>query len=158
MGKTGRDAFLYMEPEGAEDKGDFAQCADCRLYVGKAYLKDKDEGRCVIHGSKIAVSPDATCGLFIVWPGGKPDADAIKNHAAQLDDGLAASVTPEESGLIAERVQCRRCDHVYQKNKKCGLFETLTKKLPEVFDLDSKVSPNGCCNAWKKKQKADWYR
>ncbi len=125
--KTTRAAFLYLEPDG-EGPETFAQCVSCRLFVPST--DEGEPGRCTIHGADVEIYPDDSCGFW-------------------LPDGL---VTPEQSGLVAEPVQCRRCDYAEQGARRCGLYAKLNR-LGE-FDLDTAIQPHACCNAWTKRKPA----
>lgn len=121
--KITRDAFLYLDPKAPKDA--FAQCATCALYVAGAE-------RCAILGPAQVVLPGDSCGLYV--PGSpNPDLDT------------KALVTPEEAGLVHRQVRCENC--VYLKAEGCDLYWQLNKALPDVFDLDNDVDPQGCCNA-----------
>lgn len=137
-----RNAFLYLAPKPRDDKQSFAQCGSCRLFTGNG---------CVIHGSKVEVDDDDSCGFYVDWPNGKIDPKVVANHKADLERGVPGSVTPEESGLVGSLVQCHRCD--FYSEGKCGLFEKLNAALPRVFKLNVKVEPHACCNAWTERTK-----
>lgn len=124
-GKIGRWAFLYMEPRSSSTK-DFAQCGTCQLFMpGKE--------RCGIFGKDDVVKAEASCGLYLQ---GQP----------RDDQPVQAIVTPEEAGYVEAKVRCENCG--WFKDGKCGLFAMLDESFPDTFDLKSKVSPTGCCNAW----------
>lgn len=149
--KVTRAAFIYLEPKLRDDKETFAQCWSCRMFVPE--VEGLKGGRCIIHGSKVEVSLGATCGFYVDWPTPKGECDpaVVKAHAEELAGGIAASVTPEESGLINEKVQCRRC--VFGENNAtiCAFFRALNLRAPSVSDFDTKIKPNACCNAWTEK-------
>jgi len=107
--------------------------------------------RCVIHGSKVELDADDSCGFFVDWPtpDGKPNPDVVKDHAEELAKGLQGSVTPEESGLVG-KVQCHRCAFAEEAATLCALYRDVTKALPDLFNLDDKIKPHACCNAWTK--------
>jgi hypothetical protein len=143
--KIKRDAFLYLAPESTQEDRDFAQCGSCRLFV-----PGKDHGLCVIHGSKVNIGADDSCGFFVPWatPDGKPKKEVVDTHAGELSKGLPASVTPEESGLVDRLVQCHRCRFAADAAAtKCSLYADLNEKFPEAFDLDTAIEPHACCNA-----------
>lgn len=129
--KVTRSAFLYLEPGTLGDQADFAQCGSCRMFV---LGKGGEKGRCVIHGSRIAVDEDDSCGFYM---GGSADPRPV----------VVASVTPEESGLAGRLVQCHRCRFANAKATICELFVGLNKKMPGAFALDARIDPHGCCNA-----------
>jgi hypothetical protein len=153
--KIGRDAFLFMEPISQAENEDFAQCGPCRMFVPESYLDIRSgTGRCILHGSDVEVDDDDSCGLFARWPDGKPDEQVIRAHAAELMNDIPGSVTAEESGLVSREVQCHRCDFEKNGATLCGLFEELNRKLPEFFDLDTKIEQHSCCNAQEPKGKS----
>ena len=119
--KTTRDAFLYMKG----NVKDFAQCSSCVFWFSKI-------NRCQLHSDKDKIDGDDSCGLYVQ---GKPQ-----------ETGKCASLTtPKQSGLVDRKVRCENCWHF--SNNNCSLYENLNKKLPEVFDLETKVGPQDCCNA-----------
>jgi hypothetical protein len=123
-----RDAFLYLDPKGNEDK--FAQCGTCRMWTGTG---------CTILG-KTKVTAEMSCGLYVH---GTPSKDK-----AGKEESL---VTPEEAGLVTRQVRCENCRSFDKKNSVCMLFQSLNKKFPDKFDLEEKVNEYGCCNAQMKK-------
>ena len=122
MDKIRRDAFGYMEPKG--DNPDFAQCGgQCRDY-------DEHAERCAILGPSFPVPALASC---IEYVEGKAQGFTIRNLC-----------TPKEVGFVRRKVRCENCkfggDH-------CALYRRLNETLPDMFDLDEKITPRGCCNA-----------
>ena len=104
-------------------KADFAQCSSCCLF---------DDGKCTIFGTKVKGTD--SCGLYIPgWYAG------ISN---------AKRVTPEEAGYVQAQVRCENCRY---GGDTCKLYEQLNKLMPYTFDLDIKIKPKACCNAWRKK-------
>jgi hypothetical protein len=71
-----------------------------------------------------------SCGLYVP---GKPVNFPVKKY-----------VTPQESGLVDRQVRCENCKF---GGEECGLYKMLNKKMPEVFDLDTKIESKACCNA-----------
>jgi hypothetical protein len=138
--KVSRDAFIYLEPK--HDKYDFAQCGPCRMWTG-------EDGRCIIHGSKIKIAYYDSCGYMAEWatPDGKPNKKVVEDHTVELHKGIPGSVTPEESGLVSRRVQCHRCRFANAMVDRCMLYEKLNKEFPDIFDLDPKIKRHACCNA-----------
>ncbi len=149
--KIDRSAFLFLEPGAGKPLIIFAQCIDCRMFVGEEYLaKNIDGSRCILHGSFVSVDGDDSCGLMVSWPtpDGAPNVKVVKDHAGELNKMITGSVTPEESGLVSRQVRCENC--FWPSNKevtKCGLYETLNKLLPNDFALDPNITPHACCNA-----------
>lgn len=149
--KVTRVAFLFLTPKARDDKGTFAQCWSCRMFVPE--VEGLDGSRCIIHGSKVEVDADDSCGFYVDWPlaKGAPNPDVIRDHANELAKNIPGSVTPEESGLIDERVQCHRCAFALDNANVCGLYRQLNRSAGSISDYDEKITPNSCCNAWTKK-------
>lgn len=123
-----RAAFVYEDPR--DPAGSFAECWTCRDY-------HPGPERCRILGPEFHVPPRATCALYVRGP-------------ADLDDRPAALVTPAEANFSRERPRCENC--VSLSGETCMLFERLNTLAPELFALDSRVHPQGCCNAQVNKQ------
>lgn len=132
MAKLGRETFLYLSP--APDVDEFAQCMTCRDWVG-------GDDRCCIHGPHVAVYGTMSCGLYVY---GAPQPSGTHTLAI---------VTPEESGLVNREVRCENCIHLvtHLDGNECAFFRHLNEEMPELFDLDVKVEPKGCCNAQQDK-------
>ncbi len=154
MGKITRDAFLYLEPKAGQEEN-FAQCGPCRMFVPQEKLGDAfEEDRCIIHGSFVEIDEDDSCGFMVPWPtpDGQPNEGVVADHAAELKKMITGSVTAVESGLVSRRVQCHRCEFPAEKEiTRCGLYETLNKKFPDVWALDPNIHPHACCNAQEPK-------
>lgn len=120
-----RDAFLYLPPKGDPDT--FAQCGSCGMFIPEAQ-------RCWLFGKDDEVIADASCGLYIQ---GKPNNDQEPQN----------KVTPEQAGYNLGQVRCENCR--WGDDGTCKLYEQLNQQLPEIFDLDTKINSNGCCNAWQ---------
>ena len=120
--KIDRSAFLYLEPE--TDEPEFAQCLTCIHFV-------EDEERCVILGDDLEVLPTDSCALYIP---GEPRAEP---------DDIETLVSPEDAGFVKGEVRCENCRY---GGDECQLYIKLNK-LPD-FDLDTKIEPLGCCNAF----------
>jgi hypothetical protein len=120
--KIGRDAFLYMEPNGTDD-ADFAQCIDCALW--SAVNK-----RCAI--LDMVVGAYWSCGAFL------PAIDGFTGA------NVEALVTPEEVGLVKREVRCENCKF---GGETCQLYDRLNEEMPQLFELDAKIEPKACCNA-----------
>lgn len=164
MAKIGREAFLYLAPrKGIDDPKTFAQCGPCRVFVPEEALNERFDGdRCVFHGSKKKVDDDDSCGFMVPWAKGKPEPEVVAKHAKEIEKGIPGSTTPERSGLVSKLVQCHRCAWPKDQATKCGLYEKLNREFPEIFDLDEKIEPHACCNAWddpkdKTKREKRWY-
>lgn len=120
-----RDAFLYMDPKPPSKE--FGQCETCFMWV-------KDADLCTIHGKSVEIDGDDSCSLYVH---GKP--------VLEKDSVIRKLVTAEESGLIGRDVRCENCKF-FNKGDVCGLFDRLNKEMPDIYDLDVKVLPYGCCN------------
>ena len=145
--KIERDAFLFLKPKHLDE--DFAQCGPCRMFVPAEALDGKMKGRCILHGSKVDIDEDDSCGFMAPWPtpDGKPNPKVVGDHAAELLKNIPGSVTPEDSGLVSRRVQCHRCVYADQSVSKCGLYAKLNRLMSDEFNLDTKIERHSCCNA-----------
>lgn len=113
-----------MAPKAPKTR--FAQCSTCRDWV-------TGDRRCVIHGPKIKIGGDFSCGLYVH---GEPMPPGTKTYI---------DVTPEESGLVDREVRCENCK--YFGDDECGLYRILNDWRSDLFDLDVKVDAHACCNA-----------
>ena len=149
-----RDAFLFLTPRSKPQQEDFAQCGPCRMLVPEEYFEEKLQGdRCIIHGSKVEIDDDDSCGFMVPWPtpNGAPVERVVEDHAAELLKIIPGSVTPKESGLVSRRVQCHRCRFGEESATICGLYRLLNQSFPDMFDLDESITPHSCCNAQEPK-------
>lgn len=126
--KVSRDAFLYLPPKPPLDQ--FAQCSTCFMWTGS------QRQRCTIHGPAVPVTGDMSCGFYIH---GEPMLEMARKEVTR--------VRPEESGLVKRAVRCEDCRFFHATVSRCHLFDRLNRVLPDVFDLDPAVHPQGCCNA-----------
>jgi hypothetical protein len=133
-----RAIFIYLEPRPQDSPESLAQCGSCRMWV--------PPNRCIIHGAQVEVDDDDSCGFWVPWPKGTPNPEVIHDHRREIDNGVGPSVTPSDSGLVDELVQCHRCVHFAKGN--CGLYQMLNQSRPDLFKLEIEVDPHGCCNAW----------
>ena|ERR1700675_1065293 len=124
--KIKRDAFIYLDPKGNKDK--FAQCSTCRMWTGP------EGNTCSILG-KTKVTGDMSCDLYV---NGSP--------SPSLKGKELPSLTPKEAGLVKREVRCENCRSFDSKTSSCMLFQSLNKSLSDIFELDEKVNPKGCCN------------
>lgn len=124
--KIDRSAFVYLNPKEPGNK--FAQCGTCFMFTGTG---------CIIHDRRIRITKDMTCALYV-------HGDPLLNWRGKEKP----YVTPEESGLANFQVRCENCKY---GGEHCGLFKMLNKSLPDAFDLDTKIDPKGCCNAFMQK-------
>lgn len=119
--KITRDAFLYLEPKGIEDREQFAQCGTC------AFRFDKD--RCALMGQSKIDFQDGTCSMYSE---GKPMFLApFMNY------------THDQIGYTQRQVRCENCKY---GGEECQLYTQLNKVFPQAFDLDTKIDSYGCCN------------
>ena len=119
--KIKRDAFIYLPGKDKE----FAQCGTCWLF-------NAEKERCAILGPTFEVDDDDACNFYLK---GDPSKD-LK---------LVARVTPKNAGFVDRKVRCENCK--YGGGGVCKLYTMLNEKLPDVFDLDTKIEPRACCNA-----------
>jgi len=125
--KIDRSAFIYLPPKSPANE--FAQCATCIHFM-------PDDERCSIFAASDHVEAEASCGLYV--------------HGEPSNDQTCRSiVTPKEAGYVKGAVRCENCS--WHEGSECGLFKTLMQKLPDVFNLETDVDPQGCCNAWQKR-------
>ncbi len=118
------------------------------MFVPAKFLGDGEKtDRCIAHGSRIVVSATMSCGVYLIWPKGKPSEETVRNHAAEIVKGISGSVTAKESGLLDRKVRCENCYFFDEKEIECELYEMLDEKQPELFKLGSKVKAQACCNA-----------
>jgi hypothetical protein len=128
-----RAAFLYFDPKGdAEERSRHAQCSTCMMWTSNAGANPL---RCHIHGKKLRVHGDDTCGLYV--------------HGKPMPKGpVMKLVSTKESGFLRHtEVRCENCAHFSPAQSRCGLYEQLNKL--RRFELDADVHPQGCCNAWE---------
>lgn len=118
--KIKRDAFIYLS---GKDK-QFAQCETCWLF-------NADKERCGILGPDFEVKAYASCTFYLK---GDPPKDMK----------LVKRVSPKAAGYVVRSVRCENCKY---GGDECQLYVMLNEKLPEVFDLDTKIEPRACCNA-----------
>lgn len=124
--KLNRTTFLYMDPKDPEDE--FAQCSTCYHFL-------PDSKRCLLFGENDEVIANASCNLYV--------------HGTPEDDReLLNSITPDAAGYLKGQVRCENCSW-FNKDSTCGLYQELNK-LKDIFDLDTKVDPKGCCNGFQK--------
>lgn len=128
--KFDRDIFIYLEPQAKQDPKNFAQCGSCFMFMpGKE--------RCSIFPEDFKVIANASCSLYVY---GKPNDDQAWKTA----------VDPKAAGYVKEKVRCENCKWLDPGNK-CGFFAYLNEKMSDTFNIEEKVNPKGCCNAWQVK-------
>jgi len=145
---TSREGFIYLEPKKRDRREMFAQCGSCRMFT--PHVDGLQGARCIIHGSRVEIGKDDSCGFWVDWPtpDGSPNPEVVSDHSRELAHIIPGSVKPEESGLVDDRVQCHRCTFFDSGESECGLFAELNHNMPDHFDLPTKVKPNACCNMW----------
>jgi hypothetical protein len=118
--KINRDAFIYLPGKDKE----FAQCGTCWLF-------NAEKERCAILGPDFKVDDDDSCNFYL-----KGD------HPKDLK--LVKRVSPKNAGFVDRKVRCENCryggDH-------CQLYQQLNSRLPDIFDLETKIESRACCNA-----------
>lgn len=135
--KLSAQTFIYLDPKGKPE--DHALCRSCRLY------SSPEDEICLIHGQNMPIGEDFSCNLYV---NGQPDVENA--------DKAEANISPKDSGLESDPVQCQRCKwyFLYEDEPKagyCKLFALLNDKLSSIFNLAEDVHKNGCCNAWQAK-------
>lgn len=75
-----------------------------------------------------------SCNLYIQ---GEPNRDKEGREKEFL--------TAKQAGLVNRKVRCENCRSF--KDGICMLYQTLNESNGEIFNLDEKVNPQGCCNA-----------
>lgn len=123
--KITRAAFLYLEPQDSLRPEVFAQCKSCALF--------ERTGLCSAMGRRVTAS--ASCGMYMQ---GRRVHKPISTY------------TPEELGYVNTAVRCENCKWGGPGKTECRLFTKLNAQNPEIFDLDAKISPKGCCNGFQK--------
>jgi hypothetical protein len=123
--KIKRDAFLYIGPKERHKTG---QCSSCFLWI-------KSREICEIHEPSIDIRGTDSCGFYI-------HGDPISSWSIKA----LGLVTPEESGLVRRQTRCENCRFAQNGATVCGLF-TMLNNCYSDFDLDTKIEPQGCCNA-----------
>jgi hypothetical protein len=149
--RLGRDVFLYMEPRPALDApASFAQCASCCNFIPDLQMHGAVRGdRCLLFGTNFPITDDDSCNLYVPWPAGDPCKGCVAHGAEELIGGMRASVKPFDVGYVADtKVTCKRCRQFDFVDSACEAMEELNRKLPQMFDLDEKVSADGCCSMW----------
>jgi len=119
-----RSSFLYLSPKGDKDK--FAQCGSCGAFM-------PESERCSLFSKSFKVVAEGSCGLYVH---GEPSEDQEPSNA----------VDPKEAGYVEAQVRCENCKAYV--DGQCALFARLNELAPHTFNLDTKVDPKGCCNAW----------
>lgn len=117
--KIKRDAFLYLD--GTDSR--FAQCGTCVTGYNT----------CKIMGNTRVSVEYGSCGFYI-------------RGRAVLTLAIA-NLTKTQTGYVERRVRCENCKFFNYPRSGCRLFASLNKTDPEIWDLDDRVSPHGCCNA-----------
>lgn len=128
--RRGRDALGYMEPD--PDIPDFAQCGSCASFLS-------DRCRCFWFSDDFKVLPKASCIVYVQGP--PIEGASVKPINV---------IKPEEVGFIEGKTRCQNC--VSFDKGICLLFRVLnlarTAGGSLLFDLEERVKPRGCCNAF----------
>lgn len=128
--KIKRDAFLYMHSTGNQ----FAQCETCRFWLGS------DIRRCAVLYQELIVDKEDSCGLY------------VQGYSDKLQS-ITGVVSPKEAGFVkSTQTRCENCNF-YAGKGICGLYKKLNSEVGDEFDLDVKIDPDGCCNAFISKVK-----
>jgi predicted kinase len=127
VGKRGRDSFGYMEP--SPNIPDFAQCGSCQIWI-------KDRDRCYWFSDTKEVEANDSCTEYV-------QGEPIKGNVKATN-----SLDPKEAGFIKGSTRCENCVSFNKDKPLCMLFEKLNRTQASIFDLDEKVKPRGCCNAF----------
>jgi hypothetical protein len=122
-----RDAFLYLE--GKKEKDQFAQCSTCIHWM-------PESERCALFSKSKRVVANASCALYVE---GNP----------QEDQEFLNVVTPKDAGYVLGQVRCENCG--WFEDDQCHLFKKLNDEMGDVWDLDTRVHAQACCNAWQEK-------
>jgi hypothetical protein len=125
-----RSVFLYMEP--SPDTPEFAQCGTCSNFI-------PDAERCFWFSEQDEVDSDDSCGLYVQ---GDP-------HGGRVPTGL---MEPKVAGFYEGKVRCQNCNAVDNRDPSrihCDLYVQLNRMMPRIWDLEEKVKPRACCNAFE---------
>lgn len=120
-----RDAFLYFEPRG--NIPDHAQCSSCSLRLVT------NRSACAVMGGR-QVDLGGSCGFYLQGEPACPRPVAV--------------LAREQVGYVVRQVRCENCRY---GGGECELYKTLNQRAPEIFDLDPRIRPLGCCNAQEPK-------
>jgi len=126
--KITRGAFVYIEGKGDT----FAQCSTC--------TKWEPRGKICVDPLDMMVLGSWSCCLYS--PGSFANGERRK------------TMTPEEAGLYKGAVRCENCKYAYKGvvGTYCGLYGMLNDQLGDDFELDERIDPYGCCNAFTPKE------
>ena len=126
-----RSAFGYMEPH--PDTPEFGQCRTCRLWLRKVkkcyWLRPQDH-----------VDAADSC---IMYGQGAPNDDPNAKPTGTF--------APDVVGFYDGSVRCENCnarDFRDPTKPHCDFFVQLNRMLPKLFDLEERIKPRACCNAF----------
>ena len=124
--KLDRSVFLYMDPKSPKDE--FAQCSTCVHFLPESQ-------RCTLFGKDDKVVANASCNLYA-------------HGTPKEDQEILESMSPKDAGYLTGQVRCENCSW-FNSDSTCGLFQELNK-LKDIFNLNTKVDPKGCCNGYQR--------
>lgn len=131
-----RAAVLYLGPDGTSK-----ECGDrCSMHIESGKYKN----RCTIHSPLVVIPNVASCGLYKKGP-------APTGHMAMP---MAPFVTPEQSGLIYGKVQCKRCVRADEDADICLALTAVLQKVMGFPSAKFEIEPDGCCN-WQRGPKQE---
>ncbi len=123
-----RAAVLYLGPDGTQKL-----CGDrCSMHIESGEHKD----RCTIHAPNIVVPNIASCGWYKKGPAA----------AGQAEASAKPFVTPEESGLVIGKVQCKRCVRANEDATECLALTAVLRDVLGFKGARFPIEPDGCCN------------
>jgi len=97
-------------------------------------------GRCHWLGKNDVVDDDDTCIMYAQGePNDYPDAEST------------GTFDPQTVGFFDGQVRCENCNVFDDRDSKkphCDLYVQLNRMYPDMWELDERVKPHGCCNAW----------
>jgi hypothetical protein len=128
-----RSAFGYMEPK--HNIPNFAQCGSCKMWI-------KNRKECYYFTKGKEVDEDDSCIMYVQG----------ENMPGNMVYPINA-FPPEVVGFYDGPVRCENCISFNKAKSGCELFYELTEEHPDMFDLDSKVKPRACCNAFDARTK-----
>ena len=148
--RIGRQAFLYMEPrQGIDGAVMFSECGSCQHMIPEAFMFGAVQGnRCSLLGSQFPITDDDHCGLYSPWSAGVPCVHIQQMNAGEVRKGVPPAVMPYVAGYKSKcTVQCQTC-RFFDGPDECEAYEMLNEQVPQMFDLDKTVKPNGKCSLW----------
>ena len=156
--KLGRNVFNYLAPrKGIDAPGDFRSCSSCRNFVPeRAFHAATTGNKCVLMGS-YPIAPHGNCFRYAPWPDGKPVEHVVEGHALACLNGVRAALGPWDTGYTEDADcshRCRDCRHydaigdADAPGPECEFMEEMNRKVPNVFNVNESIDPDGGCSAW----------